>query len=56
MSGPYRAADTFRSAAPSPAPRLCGPQVYGKRVLAVRAAGRACPAPTDTWNRAEIKM
>ena len=27
-----------------------------KRVLAVRAAGRACPAPTDTWNRAEIKM
>jgi len=27
-----------------------------KRVLAVRAAGRACPAPTAALHRAEIKM
>ena len=34
---------------------ICGPQVYGKRVLAVRAAVRACPDPTAALHRAEIK-
>ena len=55
-SGNLPSGSPFPGVAHMLGPHICGPQVYGKRVLAVRAADRACPAPTAALHRAEIKM